>query len=110
LIAPRSACAKRSAASRDGCVKAEVERALLTHLRRAGFRHAQTTSLAILPVTQRGAMPDNTNLNPGDEAAPGTPGAGENLCPACNGSGKKDGERCEQCDGTGKIVEGIGGG
>ena len=54
-------------------------------------------------------MPDNTNLNPGDEAPPGTPGTGENLCPACNGSGTKEGQKCEQCDGTGKVIEGIGG-
>ena len=36
------------------------------------------------------------NLNPGDEAAPGTPGTGEAVCPDCGGSGK--------------IVRGIGGG
>jgi len=54
-------------------------------------------------------MPDNTALNPGDEAAPGTPGTGENRCPTCSGSGKKDGQKCEQCNGTGKVIEGIGG-
>jgi DnaJ-class molecular chaperone len=46
---------------------------------------------------------------PGDEAAPGTPGTGENLCRACNGSGKQDGEACAECEGSGKIIEGIGG-
>jgi hypothetical protein len=54
-------------------------------------------------------MPDNIDLNPGDEAAPGTPGTGENICAACNGSGKKDSQKCEQCNGTGKVIEGIGG-
>jgi hypothetical protein len=49
-------------------------------------------------------------LSPGDEAAPGTPGSGEDICPECNGSGKTArGERCRNCDGTGKIVRGIGG-
>jgi DnaJ-class molecular chaperone len=48
--------------------------------------------------------------SPGDEAAPGTPGTGENLCRACNGSGEKEGERCPVCDGSGKVIEGIGGG
>ena len=46
---------------------------------------------------------------PGDEADPGTPGTGEDICPQCKGSGRKDGKRCENCAGTGKIVRGIGG-
>lgn len=48
--------------------------------------------------------------NPGDEAEPGTPGTGENLCPVCGGSGRIDGAQCTECGGTGKVVEGIGGG
>jgi len=48
--------------------------------------------------------------NPGDEAAPGTPGTGENLCPRCGGSGRIDGAECRECGGTGKVIEGIGGG
>jgi DnaJ-class molecular chaperone len=47
--------------------------------------------------------------NPGDEAAPGTPGTGENLCRNCNGSGRIEGGSCTECGGTGKVVEGIGG-
>jgi DnaJ-class molecular chaperone len=46
---------------------------------------------------------------PGDEAEPGTPGTGENLCPDCHGIGRRDGEICATCGGTGKIIEGIGG-
>ena len=49
------------------------------------------------------------DLNPGDEAAPGTPGTGEDLCPRCNGSGRLQGQSCPHCGGTGRIVEGIGG-
>ena len=52
---------------------------------------------------------DGTKLNPGDEAAPGTPGTGENVCPACRGSGKVESKTCTNCGGTGKIVEGVGG-
>jgi hypothetical protein len=48
-------------------------------------------------------------LNPGDEAAPGTPGAGEAVCPACRGSGRVGAAPCETCGGTGRVVEGIGG-
>ena len=48
-------------------------------------------------------------LNPGDEALPGTPGTGEDICPQCHGSGRLKGTRCPNCGGTGRIVEGIGG-
>ena len=45
----------------------------------------------------------------GDDAAPGTAGTGENLCPECNGSGRIGDRACPNCDGAGKVVEGIGG-
>lgn len=47
---------------------------------------------------------------PGDESRSGVPGTGENACRACQGSGKVNGKTCPDCDGTGKVVEGIGGG
>ena len=54
--------------------------------------------------------PDPTpGMAPGDEAPPGTPGTGEDVCPTCDGSGKVDGGTCSNCGGTGKIVTGIGG-
>ncbi|GAA0438645.1 hypothetical protein GCM10009095_01940 [Sphingomonas molluscorum] len=49
-------------------------------------------------------------LSPGDDAAPGTPGTGENLCPRCSGSGQINGAECPECEGSGKVIEGIGGG
>ena len=50
-------------------------------------------------------------LNPGDEAPPGTPGTGEDLCLECNGTGKKEGgAECPACNGTGRVVRAIGGG
>jgi hypothetical protein len=49
-------------------------------------------------------------LNPGDEAAAGTPGTGEAMCPDCKGTGRIRDGRCPTCGGSGKIVEGIGGG
>jgi hypothetical protein len=55
-------------------------------------------------------MAQEPPLNPGDEAEPGTPGSGEDLCPVCDGSGTKDGAKCEVCGGTGKVIQGIGGG
>ncbi len=48
--------------------------------------------------------------NPGDEAAPGTRGAGENVCPDCKGSGRLNNAPCKTCGGTGKVIEGIAGG
>ncbi len=48
--------------------------------------------------------------NPGDEAAPGTPGTGQNLCRHCNGTGEHDGQPCPECGGTGKVIEGLAGG
>lgn len=52
----------------------------------------------------------SSGTSPGDEAEPGTPGTGEGLCPVCSGRGQVDGKPCQNCGGTGKIVEGIGGG
>jgi hypothetical protein len=50
-------------------------------------------------------------LSPGDEAAPGTVGSGDDVCPVCAGSGKNaSGGPCPNCRGTGTITEGIGGG
>jgi DnaJ-class molecular chaperone len=50
-------------------------------------------------------------LNPGDEAAPGTPGAAEDICDACGGSGQLAGGReCPACGGSGRVMRGIGGG
>jgi hypothetical protein len=57
----------------------------------------------------RSTTPDSDAMNPGDEAPPGTPGTGENICPKCRGTGRLGNQRCENCGGTGKIIEGIGG-
>lgn len=50
------------------------------------------------------------DLAPGDEAPPGTPGSGEDICPRCGGTGKVDGATCEECRGTGRVIHGVGGG
>jgi DnaJ-class molecular chaperone len=59
--------------------------------------------------TQSGRQ-SQAQVNPGDDARPGTLGAGENLCPDCKGSGRLDNSPCKTCGGTGKVIEGIGGG
>jgi hypothetical protein len=53
---------------------------------------------------------DWEEMLPGDEGPFGAEGTGENLCPACSGSGEVEGAACENCAGTGVIIEGIGGG
>jgi DnaJ-class molecular chaperone len=45
----------------------------------------------------------------GDVAPPGAPGTGENLCPVCSESGDLNGSPCGHCNGTGKVIEGVGG-
>jgi hypothetical protein len=55
-------------------------------------------------------MAGSDPAKPGDEATPGAPGTGENLCRHCGGTGKVGGEDCPDCKGTGKVTTGIGGG
>ena len=54
--------------------------------------------------------PNVDDLAPGDEAPPGTPGSGEDVCPRCGGSGQLEGSTCEECAGSGTVIRGIGGG
>jgi hypothetical protein len=68
---------------------------------------------AAMPATRHDKpieVPNRRSMNPGDEAPAGTPGTGENVCPACHGTGKLRGaQACVSCGGTGRIVAGIGG-
>ena len=54
-------------------------------------------------------MEGRPDLNPGDEAPPGAPASGENLCPICSGFGEIDGHHCDNCGGSGKVETGLGG-
>lgn len=53
--------------------------------------------------------PGEQHMKPGDHVWRGTPGSGEALCPDCGGSGKLDNHPCETCEGTGIVIEPIGG-
>ena len=68
--------------------------------------HRQTPVIVLEVASQPGR---DKPSKPGDEAPPGTPGTGEDLCPKCGGTGRSNGEPCPNCAGTGKITEGIGG-
>src|SRR5436305_11733293 len=48
-------------------------------------------------------------IHKGDHAPPGTEGTGEAICAECHGSGRRNGNCCPNCGGTGKVIEGIGG-
>jgi len=64
----------------------------------------------LMPSDQPGqSMPETTPMSPGDEAPPGTPGTGPDVCPRCGGSGRIDSGPCPECDGTGQVNVGIGG-
>jgi hypothetical protein len=81
----------------------DMEQAQMDPPAAAGAQHDGAPS----PV-RVSAGPD---LSPGDEAAPGTVGSGDDVCPVCSGSGKNaSGGTCPNCRGTGIITEGIGGG
>ncbi len=49
------------------------------------------------------------SMSPGDEVPPGTEGAGENVCPDCGGTGRRDGAVCVTCGGTGVVTQAVGG-
>ncbi len=57
-------------------------------------------------VEQPGTQP----TNPGDEVPAGTPGSGENICPDCGGSGRRENAACPTCGGTGIVIEAVSGG
>ncbi len=54
-------------------------------------------------------QPGTQAMNPGDEVPPGTPGAGENVCRDCGGTGRRGVQPCATCGGTGVVTEPVGG-
>jgi hypothetical protein len=54
-------------------------------------------------------MTQSDPYGPGGDLSASEDGAGEDVCPVCSGSGVVDGERCETCGGTGKLIEPVGG-
>ena len=54
------------------------------------------------------AIPASGVSNPGDEARPGSPQTGEDICPDCNGTGFLKGQPCPNCGGTGRVTKIVG--
>jgi len=55
-------------------------------------------------------MTERPDMEPGDEAAPNSEDAGEDICPRCGGSGRVEGGECPDCGGSGRVVVPVGGG
>lgn len=54
-------------------------------------------------------MTQSDPYGPGGEASADQEGMGEDVCDACSGSGNIDGQQCQVCGGTGKVVEPVSG-
>jgi DnaJ-class molecular chaperone len=50
----------------------------------------------------------NTPVN-SDAVPEGTPGAAENICRRCSGTGRISDGQCPECGGTGKVLTPVGG-
>lgn len=48
-------------------------------------------------------------VHEGDEPDAPTPTGGE-RCPECDGTGRREGRECPACEGTGNVMRGFGGG
>ena len=78
----------------------------------SGSQNSPVTSASTsLPDQSSASSPSSSSRNPGDDAPAGTVGTGEDVCGRCEGTGKLDGDRvCPDCDGSGVVIQGIGGG
>ena len=60
---------------------------------------------------ERGHEPERGGEAPPRTFTAGETVAGENVCPDCDGRGRRDGgESCPTCSGSGRVTEPIGGG
>jgi len=69
---------------------------------------ANRRSLTTFTCKGDATMIEGDRKNPGDEDAPGTKQTGEDICPACNGSGQLNQRPCPDCDGSGKVTVIVG--
>jgi RecJ-like exonuclease len=74
-----------------------------------GSRETIDQELRSASKKERTAQTTARPLAAGDDAAPGTPGTGEDVCPECHGTGKLGAKPCSNCNGSGRVIKGIGG-
>lgn len=55
-------------------------------------------------------MTDDVHDNQDDDAAGAPPPGNGERCPECDGTGRRDGQECPACEGTGNVMQGFGGG
>lgn len=60
------------------------------------------------PASQSDPRPPGA-ASPGNEAAEGTPGTGDNICRKCGGTGHAAHGPCPSCNGSGMVTAAAGG-
>ena len=66
------------------------------------------TEAAMSGSRDTGTAGPTTDRNPGDETRPGSKQSGEQICPACGGSGRAENAACPECGGTGRVTAIVG--
>ena len=50
----------------------------------------------------------SSERKPGDETRPGSKQSGDQVCPACGGTGRVEEAACPDCGGTGRVTVIVG--
>jgi DnaJ-class molecular chaperone len=74
---------------------------------RSGLEQRTSASRQRCPAKEF-SMAEPERKNPGDEDAPGASQTGQDICPACSGSGRLDQGPCPDCGGSGRITVIVG--
>jgi hypothetical protein len=53
---------------------------------------------------------DREDQEPEPGSAPAPPEETGERCPECDGTGRRDGSTCPACEGSGNVMHGLGGG
>jgi hypothetical protein len=86
-----------------------VRKIMPTNPRSSGREPAEGSRETAETELQRNQPKQPVRRRAGDEAPPGTPGIGEDVCPTCKGTGSVGSRPCADCEGTGRVIKAIGG-